>query len=178
MPRPWFRNPASPVSPAASPLSLELLATDLRDVRAKICGVASAIPPSAWSSPSPLATWSYRDLLAHFAVNHWLLQILLANAAVDPTRQFGVEFDSPLVGAAGSVLHEEWRDRAIPELIRQVHEEGEETQRLVMRLGDMPAPDGAASSAALVAYLDQALRHDREHLTQLRTALGSPQHVT
>lgn len=174
MPNSWFRKPASPGSSSACTPSLESLATELREVRTQICDVTSATASSAWSCQSPLPQWTYKDLLAHLAVNHWLLLTLLTNAAVNQSSKFSSGFDASLVEAASSVLREEWRDRALPELIQKVEIEGKETQRLVALLVRADARERTPSSSAVDEYLAHAIPHDREHLTQLRTALRSP----
>jgi hypothetical protein len=153
---------------------VEPIALALREGRAALRDVAAAIPDAAWRLPSPAKGRTYQDLLAHVAVSQWLCQTLLAPLIIDRNRPFKTLSGSDVVKSASAVLEEEQRARSIPELLREVATEGDDTEALLAKLNeaDDERRDGRRGTT-LSDYLRQVVEHDRRHLIQLRTALES-----
>jgi len=149
---------------------IEPIAAQLRGSRQEIVEVARTIPEGAWRRPSPDPGWSYRDLLTHLAVGDWVCQAVL-RAAVG-----GEPFDMTIttqLDERNAQMIKERRGRSLQELIAEVAAEGEETQEL---LGQLDEADEERRQEDAPMSLGEYLRffptHDRDHLAQLRTALG------
>ena len=138
----------------------------------EIVETAGSIPAEAWDQPSPLAGWSYKDVLAHVASNddlRYLLTCVIAREWADPARFV-------IGGAAELNAREvaERRDRTVQDLISEFEAQESETQDLLAQLSDadsdykqedIPWSLGLALSAAEAGF------HYKQHLEQLRAAL-------
>jgi uncharacterized protein (TIGR03083 family) len=149
-------------------LWVEPIAAKLRESRAQVADLARSIPAEAWSQPSPLPGWTYKDLLAHLAPSEYLntvLRAVLANELVDVSIFAQVD-------ARNAQQLEERRDRSVEELIAELEAGNSQTQELLSRLAEA---DESRRQADIPMSLGEGLRgfleHDPEHLAQLRTAL-------
>ena len=149
---------------------VEPIAAHLRESRREVAEVARAVPEVAWGRPSPDPGWSYRDLLAHLAVGDWVCQTVL-RAAVG-----GEPFDMTIttqLDDRNARMIEERKGRSVQELIAEVAAEGQETQELLGRLDEADEERRQEDAPmSLGEYLRFFPTHDRDHLAQLRTALG------
>ena len=142
-------------------------AEKLRESRRRIAEVARALPDDAWNGPSPLAGWTYHDLLAHLAVGDWAFQATLS-AILE-----GKGFDPSLFDTLDEV-NERYRvervGRPVEGLIAEALAEGEETQALLARLTlDHEAmPVGRFTIGEWVTGFS---RHDGIHTDELATAV-------
>ena len=57
---------------------VEPIAAELRKLRAEVAKFARSAPPDFWGKPSPNHGWTNKDLLAHLATAHWVMQGLVA----------------------------------------------------------------------------------------------------
>ncbi len=141
-------------------------------MRFDICATANDVPLSSWADTSPMRDWTYRDVLARCAINRWLLHTILTGLTVPGSREITSIPGGPVVDAATSVLHDEWRARGIEDIVRKVEAEAAETQDLI----ETAMTDGLIArnaSRALLECVSGAVRDDRECLDALRAALGS-----
>ncbi len=152
---------------------VEPIAEQLRESRAQVVGVAHQILAELWRLPSPLRGWTNKDLLAHLATGDWVCQTVLhAVTANEPLDLAAIGLDA--VNAGNARLLEERRERSVEELIAELEAEGAETQELLGHLTEEDegrTQDGAPMS--LGDYLRGFPEHDRQHLSELRTALES-----
>ena len=149
-------------------LWVESIATKLRESRAQVTDLARSIPAEAWSRPSPLPGWTYKDLLAHLAPNEYLNPVLRAVVANEPLNA-SIFAD---VDARRAQQLEERRDRSVEELIAELEMGSEETQELLSHLTEADENRRQADiPISLTEGLRNFLEHDHEHLAQLRTAL-------
>lgn len=147
-------------------LWVEPIAAKLRESRAQVADLARSIPSGAWSQPSPLPGWTYKDLLAHLAATEDLRAVLRAVLANEPV-------DASVFGDARNAQQvEERRGCSVDELIAEVATGSEETQELLSRLTEA---DENRRQADIPISLREGLAlfsdHDQEHLPQLRAAL-------
>ncbi len=145
---------------------VEPIAGKLRESRAQVATLARSIPSGAWSQPSPLPGWTYKDLLAHLAVTEDLRAVLHAVLSNEPV-------DATVFGDARNAQQlEERRDCSIDELIAELEAGSEKTQELLSRLTEA---DENRRQADIPIGLGEGLGlfsgHDQEHLPQLRAAL-------
>ncbi len=151
---------------------VEPFAGDLRRTRAEIADFAGSAPAGFWDSPSPNDGWSNKDLLAHLATSHWVLQSLL-RLAIDGVP---FEFSGPDAGNAERVA--ERRSLSVPDLIAEVEAEGEETQALLQRITPEHADfRRAGAPRTLAETLAGFVNHDPYHLNQLRAGLEANAYV-
>ena len=152
---------------------VEPAAAELRQGRAEIVRTANQLLPEHWSMPSPLEGWSYKDLLAHLATGDWVFQTVLG--AVTGGEPFDLaQIDLDFINAGNARLLEERKGRSPQELIAEATAEGEETQELLAKLTDADesrTPEGRPMS--LAEGLRRFPGHDRDHLSQLKTALDN-----
>lgn len=153
---------------------VEPMAAKFRQDREEVVRFARSLPAEAWSKPSPLPGWTYKDILAHIGrgnEQHYqqLLRMVVAGMQID-TSIFKTDTDE--VNARGVA---ERRDRSPDELIAELEDAGEEIQELLSRLTDEHQHlVQKAPPFHLEGYLRFVVReesHDLEHLAQLRTAL-------
>ena len=149
---------------------IEAIAFDLHETRAAIARVAAAVPDARWSETSPVPGWTFKDLLAHLAVNHWMCQTLLAGLLADEARQFKPIANSSLVEATDAVLLEEQCGRTVSELLNAVAVEGHETEAMLARLRDKDEARSGHGGLTITNYLREVIDHDRMHLSQLNVA--------
>ncbi len=151
---------------------VEPIASQLRESRAQIVEVGHSIPMEAWSRPSPLEGWSYKDLLAHLATGDWVLHTVLkavtTNTPLDVGQVGGIDFISE-----GNAQRLKERATHSPEaLIEEVEAESIVTQELLSRLTEA---DETRSQEGAPMKLSDYLRgfpgHDRQHLEELRTGI-------
>jgi uncharacterized protein (TIGR03083 family) len=142
-------------------------AENLRDSRKRVVEVARSLPEEAWGKPSPLARWTYHDLLAHLAVGDWAFQAtlsaLLEGKTFDPSL-----FDK--LDETNERFRTERVARPVAELMTEVIAEGEETQALLARLTaeHESTPVGRFTIGEWVTGFS---RHDGIHTDELATAV-------
>jgi hypothetical protein len=56
------------------------IAEEIRAGRVEVARTARQLLPEHWNLPSPLAGWTYKDLLAHLASGDWVFQWMLRGA--------------------------------------------------------------------------------------------------
>ncbi len=144
----------------------------IRHARRDVVEFARSAPAGFWALPSPNEGWSNKDLLAHLATSHWVLQGLLASVL---DRQPFV-FNGPDIGNAERVV--ERRECSVEALVEEAEAEGAETDALLARLGPEHADyrrEGAPRTLAetLAAFAN----HDSFHLDQLRAGLRAESNV-
>lgn len=151
---------------------VEPFAARYREARDELIGVARSLPAEAWSTPSPLEGWTYKDMLAHLSGNsgrnaHEILLDVLVR------RPLNLAALSTEVDARNARDVEERRGRSIEELIAELEQEGDDWDELLTRLKDDDKdyqPQGAPFSVS--AFFERAAGgHDREHIAQFRAAL-------
>ena len=147
---------------------VEPIAAKLRESRAQVAALARSIPAEAWSQPSPLPGWTYKDLLAHLAPTEdfrTVLRAVVANEPVDASIFANVD-------ARNAQQVEERRGHSVDELIAELEAGSEKTQELLSRLTEA---DESRRQADIPISLGEGLGifsdHDQEHLPQLRAAL-------
>jgi uncharacterized protein (TIGR03083 family) len=142
-------------------------AEKLRESRGRVVDVARAVPGDAWNKPSPLAGWTYHDLLGHLAIGDWAFQAtlsaLLEGKAFDPSL-----FDT--LDETNERYRRERTNRSVDELITEAIAEGEVTQSLLTRLtpGHESTPVGRFTIGEWVTGFS---RHDGIHTDELATAV-------
>lgn len=148
-------------------------AQQLRESRVEIVRRARQLLPEHWSMPSPLESWTYKDLLAHLATGDWVFQTVLG--AVTSNRPLDLaKINLDYVNAGNARLVEDRKGCSAEELIAEVEAEGEETQELLAKLSD--ADEGRTQEGAPMSLAEgvrQFPGHDRDHLAQLKTALDN-----
>ena len=143
--------------------------------REEVAAVARKVPPEAWMTASPVPGWSYHDVLAHLAEGDVSLQHSIRTVAEGGNtdfRQWNNGREDRIAGglARGAGLTAE-------QLISRVLADGEETQRLLGRLGDQHEKLQVITSRtnpepiSLATHLGQ-YHHDEEHLEHLRPAVA------
>ncbi len=149
---------------------VEPIAAQLRESRAQIAEVARSFPADAWERPSPTEGWTYKDILAHLAVGDWLCQTVLRAAISKEPLNRDLFAD---INSQNERYRLERVGRSVDDLIAEVEAEGEDTQSLLARLTEAhEATRLGARPKGLVQYLRHFPRHDRQHLDDLRAALG------
>jgi hypothetical protein len=149
-------------------------AAELRETRAEAVRVARQLLPEHWALSSPLPGWSYQDLLAHLATGDWVFQTILgAVTRNEPLDLSATSFINPeRVAAANERLVAERRGRSVDARIAEVEAEGRESLGLLAKLSDDDEGRTQADAPmSLGEYVRGFPNHDREHITQLRTAL-------
>ncbi|MEX0786498.1 MAG: DinB family protein [Dehalococcoidia bacterium] len=133
---------------------------------------ARSQPAAFWDRPSPLAGWTYKDMLGHLAGDTGKVSSSAMRAAVT-----GRPFENPPDFAdGGDALNAndvaDRRSRSVEELIAEIAHDRQEWADLMRQLRDA---DEDARWDGFPLTLGQYLRicapHDREHLAELRTAL-------
>ena len=128
--------------------------------------------------PSPLAGWTYKDLLAHLASGEWVFQTMLRDV-------LGIEKSLPknatmaYVDEGNAQRLAERKDTSVEDLIAETEAEGEETQGLLLKVTDAvdPAmvvwhrPNG--DPVTLEQWVTGFPQHDVSHGAQLKTALDN-----
>ncbi|MEX1195084.1 MAG: maleylpyruvate isomerase N-terminal domain-containing protein [Dehalococcoidia bacterium] len=146
-----------------------------QSTRQEIVQVAREVPDDAWQLASPVAGWTFRDVLAHLAVGY-LFCDMVVRAVLDDSdhdlRPQSAKREERIATslARGAALTTE-------ELIAKVLREGEETLELLSRVGESDEntpvitsrtmPDAMGLGVFLSGY-----HHDEEHLEHLRPALA------
>ncbi len=141
---------------------VEPIAAELRQLRAEVAEFARSAPPDFWAKPSPNYGWTNKELLAHIATSHWVMQgLLAASLEGKPFRFYG-----PDEGNAERVAVR--REASVRELVAEVEAEGEESDQLLARLTpehEHFRPEGAPR--AIGEILRGFPNHDSHHLRQL-----------
>jgi uncharacterized protein (TIGR03083 family) len=142
------------------------IAASLRETRAQVVAFARSAPETFWDLPSLNPGWSNKDLLAHLATSHWVMQTYL-RLVLDGVQ---FSFTGPDTGNAERIAAR--RNHDVAELITEVEAEGEATEDMLSRLtnrdenfhrGPAKAPFGDSLRALLA--------HAPHHLDQLRKGL-------
>ncbi len=159
--------------PVTLPAWVAPSADHLRQTRREIVEFAPSAPANFWEKPSPNEGWSNKDLLAHLATSHWVLQGLLRS--VLDGQPFA--FNGPDGGNAERVA--ERRDRSVESLVEEAEAEGAETEALLARLRpehETYRREGAPRTLGetLAGF---ATNHDPHHLDQLRAGLRAESNV-
>ena len=151
---------------------VEPIAAKFRDDRDEVIRFTRSTPAEAWNRPSPLAGWTYKDLLGHLASNddiRYIVRSVIAGERVDASR---------LVPGGATELNArnvaERRDRTIEELIAELEEMENETQELLSQLNEDhkdARQEGVPMSLGEGLASDALLGHYQEHLAQMRTAV-------
>jgi uncharacterized damage-inducible protein DinB len=150
---------------------VEPIAAEMRKVRAEIAQFARSAPPALWAKPSPNYGWTNKDLLAHLATSHWVIQANIS-ACLD-ARPF--RFIGPDEGNAERVAVR--REASVRELAAEVEAEGEESDQLLSRLTPDHENFRREGTARTLAEILQGLaNHDPHHLRQLRESLKPASH--
>jgi uncharacterized protein (TIGR03083 family) len=145
------------------------IAEQLLEGRREMAALARSVPDDAWSSPSPLEGWTYKDLLAHLASGDWVCQTVLSAVTGGEPVDIG-KLNLDFVNLENARMLKERQGRSVGELIDEMEEESEDTRALLARLTDEDESrkqDDAPMS--LGQYLQGFPGHDRTHLEQLRT---------
>ncbi len=140
-------------------------------VRMEFVEVARSIPAGDWDKSSPVAGWTYKDLLAHLAGDTGKNFLSILRAVVARERVDGSLLGSPDDRNARDL--EERRGRSVEELIAEIEADTEEHLDLVSRLSET---DKDLRQDDIPTSLGEGLTNDpgghvRRHLAQLRTAL-------
>lgn len=150
---------------------VEPVAAKAAQSRAELVAYARALPPEAWSRPSPNEGWSCKDVLAHVAGDKGYIMIL--RAAVDRTRLDPALFAEGEGTRANARDVQERRDRSIDELVAEIESDAEVRLDLMSRLTD---GDRDLRQKEFPLSLGEVLEagpggHDREHLEQIKEAI-------
>lgn len=151
---------------------VEPIAAELRKSRSEIAAFACSAPAGLWTKASPNQGWTNKDLLAHLATGHWVIQSGVC-ALVTGER---FQFDSPDAGNAERVA--ERRSWLVSALAAEVEAEGEKTQELLAQLTgahEDSRREGAPSTFG--ENLRTFPNHEYHHLAQLRAGLEAESHV-
>ena len=135
--------------------------------------VAFNVDPVNWERPSPIAGWTYRQLLAHIATGDWVLQAHLRH--ILELEAIG---EWPDIDAGNAHLVDERRLTTHAALIEEYLSMRHETVSLVAQLKPRhlrltlefwwaPRPN----QHTLLEYLRVFESHDRQHREQLRRAM-------
>ncbi len=144
------------------------IAQRLRESRAEIAAFARAAPPALWERPSANEAWTNKDLLAHLATGHWVIQSLVEHLLAGENFRFY----GPDEGNGERVAAR--KPSTVAELVAEVEAEGEETQELLAKLTEAHESfrrEGAPRSFG--ENLSTFPGHEYHHLDQLRAALES-----
>lgn len=144
------------------------IAARLRQSRSDIAAFARSAPADVWDRPSANDGWTNKDILAHLATGHWVIQSLIEHVLAG--RPF--QFYGPDEGNAERIAGR--RAVAVSDLIAEVEAEGDETQELLSRLTEAHRDfrrEGAPRTFG--ENLSAFPEHEYHHLDQLRAALGT-----
>jgi len=152
---------------------VEPIAAEYRERRAEFVAFARALPAGAWHRPVPGLDWTCRELLSHVAGDtgqnlHQGLRAVIERRPVPP--ELFHEFDE-----RNARDIEQRRGRTVDELIDELVDAGEETQRLLSLLrpdDEQRREDGIPLT--LAELLRQLAQHDAIHLAQLCEAVAAP----
>jgi uncharacterized damage-inducible protein DinB len=136
--------------------------------------VIYSVDEAWWEKPSPLAGWSYRNLLAHIGSGDWVLQRHLRHALEEGTIAAWPDVDAGNAERVSERRLSTWQ-ALTDEFLSMRHETMvllaalEPRQlRLAIELPWLPAEQ---RSKTLVDYLQGFWRHDHYHREQLRNAM-------
>lgn len=148
------------------------VADQVRETRTQIARTARSLLPEHWSLPSPLEGWTHRDLLAHLAGDtdkniQTVLSSVVARQPLDPALFAEVDAKNARDLAERS-------GRSVEELVAEIEHDRDAILDLLAQLQDEHA---GLRQADFPLSLGEALptfpEHDREHLSQLKTALDN-----
>jgi hypothetical protein len=150
---------------------VEPIAARLQESRAKVADFARSAPVHIWEKPSPNEGWTNKDVLAHLATGHWVLQRFLASITSGATLE-AIDVDA---GNAERVA--ERRDWSVERLITEVEDEGDETQDLLARLeGPHEAYRRENAPRTFSEILRSFPEHEYHHLRQLQPGIEVTSH--
>lgn len=136
--------------------------------------VVYSIDPTYWERPSPLAGWSFRNLLAHIATGDWVLQTHLR-----ALLERGQPAPWPDVAAGNAERIESRKFTTWQRLTDEYLSSRHETMLLLASLKEehLRAPielrwePPERRAATVLDYLTRFPAHDRTHREQLRAAM-------
>lgn len=151
---------------------VEPIAAGLADGRQQVIEFARSLAADAWSRPSAADGWTNKDVLAHLAGDTGKVSLAVLRAAAG-----GRTLEHSGLADGGDALNardvDERRDRSVDELMAEIEGDGREWQDLLSQLKETHQHlRWPGFPLSLGEYLLILLPHDREHLAQLRTALG------
>lgn len=155
-------------APWAEPIAARFYST-----RQEVAEVARDIPEGMWQLPSPVAGWTYRDVLAHLAEGDAAIRLVI-EAVLD-----GADTDMRPQNAQrenrNAAILQRGAIRTIDELISGALQDSEKTRLLLSGLNDdhetvlvitsRSRPEPITLGACLASY-----HHGEEHLAQLGAA--------
>jgi hypothetical protein len=130
------------------------------------------VDPVNWERPSPLAGWTYRDLLAHIATGDWVLQMHLNH--VIERGEVAAWPDVDAGNAQRIAERARSTDRALTEEYLSMRQE---TLALIARLEPRHLSLritfwwDAGAEGNILDYLERFPRHEHAHREQLRGAM-------
>jgi uncharacterized protein (TIGR03083 family) len=138
-----------------------------------VIGFARSVPEDAWARPSGVEEWTCKDLLAHLAGgNDQLLQVILRKAIAGERLEASLmDVDTHGENARRVAERREW---PVERLIAELEADGDEVQHLLSQLNHEHEHQQDSLPMTLGSFLliVRHERHDMEHLSQLKAALG------
>jgi pimeloyl-ACP methyl ester carboxylesterase len=137
---------------------------------ARDAAALAASPRSDWKRPAQGDEdgWTARELLAHLSSTQAALPAVIAAPA--PSGSDGTPFDPARWNASQLRKREERRPADLADEMRR----GAENVHAALLAADLRAPAGAGTFAGLplAEAMERMLEHQRDHLAELRSALG------